>query len=424
MSICENLGINIINYQCPKELSSNIKENRYKLIIDGIFGIGINRDLSPRYEELIDYINQVDVTKIAIDIPSGICADTGRILGSGIKADLTISVQCEKRGTVLFPGKAYAGKVVIIDVGIETSYRDNQEGRPYSLFDERNLCYTFEADDVQRLLPKRWDYSHKGTYGKVLIIAGSKGMAGAAYLSARAAYGVGVGLVHIYTPNTNCGVLQTLLPEAIISSYDDFEPTKLDNLLNWTDVVCMGPGLGQSAIAKKIVEYTLENINVPVVIDADGINLSKEHKSLMQTMRTPCIITPHLKEMANLMDLSVSKIQENPIKTLENFTDQFPIICVLKDARTLIGQKNSPFFINTSGNHSMAKAGSGDVLAGIITGLIAHKESFTPYMAATFATYLHGLGGDSARDLLGSNSVLARDIITGVENILHNYENI
>ena len=463
MSICESLGLDIIKVDSPLTLN-----NRYTVVIDGIFGIGLGRPLSDKYVQVIDAVNRISCTKVAIDIPSGICADTGKVLGEGVKADLTIAIQCEKRGTVLFPGKSYAGKVVTVDIGIETTYRDeskrwhgdesrrrngDEANNGQNFFGDEELCYAYELLDVKDYMPKRWENSHKGTYGKVLVIAGSVGMSGAAYLAARAAYGVGVGLVQIYTHEENRVVLQTLLPEAIVTTYEStpinqkvvnesnqsndktysssercpldgeslgMNLSQLNELLQWANVVCIGPGLGTSIRAEEILVHTLRNAKVPVVIDADGINLLKGHENLLKESQYPRVITPHIKEMAKFMGVPVAKIQEEPIESLKDFTKEYSTICVLKDARTLIGKEQMPFFINTSGNNAMAKGGSGDVLAGVITGLMAHKDSFTPYEAASFGAYLHGLGGDRARDELGNNSVLARDIITGVEKTLNN----
>jgi NAD(P)H-hydrate epimerase len=159
-----------------------------------------------------------------------------------------------------------------------------------------------------------------------------------------------------------------------------------------------------------------------VVIDADGINLLKDHKQLLKDFKSTCVITPHIKEMANFIELSVTEVKENPLLTLKDFVTEYPVICVLKDARTLMGHGEDAFYINTSGNNAMAKGGSGDVLAGVITGLIAQHGSLPAYKAASFGVYLHGLGGDKAKEKLGSYSVLARDIINGIEEVLRLHE--
>ena len=446
MSICKKLGLDIIEVFKENRVEKDEKRTKinsliffnhhYTVVMDCLFGIGLSRHLSEEYIQVIKKVNLVNATKVAMDIPSGISADTGKILGEAIKADLTISIQCEKRGTMLFPARGYAGKVVTRDIGIETTYKSGHQ-KGLSIFEDEELCFAYQLEDVNEKIPKRRENSHKGTYGKVLVIAGSAGMSGAAYLAARAAYGVGVGLVQIYTPEENRIVLQTLLPEAIVTTYKTIDgscPLKkdslttllssLDKLLKGADVVCIGPGLGTGSTAQVILNHALRKAKVPMIIDADGINLLKGHENLLVEFKPPCVITPHIKEMANFMDVTIPKIQEDLPKSLKEFTEKYPSICVLKDARTLVGQKQLPFFINDSGNHAMAKGGSGDVLAGVIAGLMAHKSSFTPYEAATFGVYLHGLGGDKARDKLGSNSVLARDTIVGIEEVLKSTEKV
>jgi NAD(P)H-hydrate epimerase len=420
--ICENLGLDVIEFFNDERLVEKLLSDKgFTVIVDGIFGIGLSRSLSDKYMSIIGMVNGLGCEKVSIDIPTGICADTGQVLKYAIKADLTIAIQCEKRGTVLFPGASFAGKVITVDIGIVTIYKDEYDNLHY-VFGKDDLCYAYEETDIKEYLPRRFRNSHKGTYGKVLVIAGSAGMSGAAYLAARAAYSIGVGLVQIYTPLVNRTTIQTLLPEGIVTTYDEFNQKQLEELLDWADAVCIGPGLGTGSVAEKILVHTLLKTNSPVVIDADGINLLKEHKQLLKECKLPCIITPHIKEMANFMDLSVTNVKENPLQTLNDIVASYPAICVLKDTRTLIGHGKVSFYLNTSGHNAMAKGGSGDVLAGVITGLIAPHDSLNAYAAASFGVYLHGLGGDKAKEKLGSNSVLARDIITSIEEVLRQHE--
>ena len=426
MNICQNLGIDVINGL--EDIETLIAQN-FTAIIDGIFGIGLTRAISEKYLEVIEKVKMLKGVKvIAIDIPSGVCATTSEYFAGSlgaIQADLTIAIQCEKLGTVLFPGSRFSGKVVTVDIGILV----NQ----FYTFGEEHLCYTFDKKDVKTYMPKRVVDSHKGDYGKVLVIAGGAGMSGAAFLSGRAAYAVGAGVVKIYTATENKSVLQTLLPESIVVAYDQFDSSQLNELLEWAEVVCIGCGLGQSSLSEKILVHTLKKVNCPIVIDADGINLLKNHKELLEELEHPCILTPHIKEMANFTDLTIKDLKENPVKSARDFAKSYSAICVMKDARTVVSSNERHTFINTSGNNAMAKGGAGDVLAGVITGLIGisrrHGEIVVPvpsddstFLNATFGVFLHGLGGDMARDKKGSHSVLARDIITGIEEVLAQVE--
>ena len=392
------------------KIVTEIPNAEYTVIIDAVFGVGLSREVTGHYAEVIDRMNVLKGKKVAVDIPSGISSYNGRILGTAFRADLTVSFQCEKLGTVLFPGKEYAGKVFSVDIGIDTSiFQENRE-----------ICYTLETNDILKRLPVRKANSHKGTYGKVLMITGSKGMAGAAYLSAKAAYTCGAGLVQIYTEESNRSILQQLLPEAIISRYQEYDEEELKRRLKWADVICIGCGLGQNAVAESLVKGTLKHCAVPCVIDADGLNILACHMELISHTEIPVILTPHMKEMAGLLGSSVGELLEERFEKILDFTGRYPVTCALKDARTVVAEQSKPFFLNTAGNQAMAKAGSGDVLAGVITGLLAQRMN--TYEAAVLGVYLHACGGDEAKNACGSYSVLAEDLIAGIKTCLKKAE--
>lgn len=399
--IADNLGIPIV---------TEIPDVRYSVILDAIFGVGLSRDIGGKFASVIEQLNKKEGYKIAVDIPSGVSSANGKILGTAFKADLTVSVQCEKLGTVLYPGKDFAGEVVVKSIGIDTEiYRDNKE-----------ICYTLEQKDFHTCLPKRVANSHKGTYGKVLMITGSKGMAGAAYLSAKAAYTSGAGLVQIYTVQENRAILQQLLPEAIISTYTEYSEEELGRLLKWADVVCIGCGIGQGKQAEALLQGVLRFCNVPCVVDADGINLLAKHMELLKKCAFPIVLTPHMREMTRMLGCSIPELIENRFDQLMTFVRQYPVVCALKDARTIVAEKNQSVFVNTAGNNAMAKAGSGDVLAGVITGLAAQHMNI--YNSAVTGVYLHACGGDNAKEQCGSYSVLAEDLIMGIKNVLSQLE--
>ena len=387
-----------------------LPEESFTLIIDALFGVGLNREIQGHYKEVIQQLNVSSGEKVAVDIPSGIHAGTGEVLGVAFQADLTVSFQCEKLGTVLFPGKTYAGKVVVADIGIEDSI----------FAKERDVCYTLELTDLPSFLPSRKPNSHKGSYGKVLMITGSEGMAGAAYLSAKAAYTCGAGLVQIYTPASNRVVLQQSLPEAIVTTYEEFDRKQLRELLEWADVICIGCGFGQNEVSHQILKCVLTHRQVPCVVDADGINLLSRSMEYVIPNSDPLILTPHLKEMSRLTGCSVAEIQEKRFQILDEFCNHYDAVCVLKDARTVVAREGKQYFVNTAGNQSMAKAGSGDVLAGVITGMLAGH--LAPYDAAVIGVYLHACGGDHAKETLGSYSVLAEDLIAHIGTVIKEAE--
>ncbi len=399
--IAEKSGVSVV---------TEIPKGEYTVIIDAIFGVGLSREIRGHYREVIDLMNRMRGKKVAVDIPSGIHAADGTVLGTAFRADLTVSFACEKLGTVLFPGYDYAGRVVPVEIGIRTDFfAGNQE-----------VCYTLEEADLSGRLPLRVKNSHKGTYGRILMITGSRGMSGAAYLSAKAAYMTGGGLVQIYTEESNRVILQQLLPEAIISTYTDYEEERLGELLEWADVLCIGCGLGQSGTARQILEYVLKNRKVPYVIDADGLNILSGRMELLPKETEEIVLTPHMKEMAGLLGCSIAELAENRFEILRTFTERYGVVCALKDARTVVAARGRQNFLNTAGSSAMAKAGSGDVLAGVITGLLAQKER--AYEGAVTGVYLHACGGDAARAECGGYSVLAEDLITGIKTCIKHTE--
>ncbi len=404
MHVLENMQIKIGN---------SLPDKEYSAIIDAVFGIGLSREIQGRYQSVIEKMNAYDAKKIAVDIASGVSADDGRILGCAFKADLTVTFAYAKAGQILFPGKSYSGKICVRNIGIINPELDSIE----------DVYFTLQKEDIKiRIVPRTPD-SNKGNYGKVLFITGSKGMSGAAYLSAKAAYLAGAGLVRVFTEESNRQIIQQLLPEAVLTTYSvhDKEPfSELQDLLKWADVICLGCGLGMSELSKRLVKDVLEYNDNPGVIDADGINIiaefSEEEKDAFRKKAELYILTPHMKEMSRISGKAVAELKNNRLELTKCFVRDFPVTCVVKDSRTLVIKNQKQYYLNTSGNAAMAKAGAGDVLAGIITGLIAQKMS--NYEAAVLGVYMHGLAGDYAKEACGAYSVLAEDILSGFRRIM------
>ncbi len=364
----------------------HMKQKEYSVIIDAIFGTGLKREITGMYAEVIRMANTKGGKKVAIDISSGIHDTTGQVMETAFEADLTVAIAFIKRGQVLYPGAAYAGKIAVGDIGITKE----------AVCGEGILTKSYDFDDLKERFPKRRPNSHKGTYGKVLMIVGSKGMSGAAYLSAAAAYAVGAGLVQIYTSEDNRVILQQQLPEAIITTYETYDESQLSKILSWADVVGIGCGLGKSETSVKIVQRTLKETRVPCVVDADALNILSEHMEWLEHVNQTLILTPHMKEMSRLLKCSVEELFAQKEEYLTIFCKKYPVTCVLKDARTWIAQNGKEMCLNLSGNAAMAKAGSGDVLAGMITGIAAQKTA--AYESASMGGYLLGLAGEAAKD--------------------------
>lgn len=387
------------------------QEDSYSVIIDAVFGVGLSRKVEGRYRQVIEQMNRMRGTKFAVDIPSGLSATTGCILGCAFKADYTVTFQLKKIGLELSQGRTMAGRVIVPDIGISTD----------SICEDQEIVRTARKDIYRKMLPDRPEDSNKGTYGRLLVIAGSKGMAGAAYLNAHAAYMTGAGLVRIYTSSDNREILQTLLPEAIITTYEEYNKEELLSLLTWADSVCIGSGLGMSRLSEKILKTVIEYVKVPCLIDADGLNLLAENKNYLNQMaERRFVITPHMKEMSRLTGTPVEELKADRIQILKDFISRYRITCVLKDSRTLIASEEKGIRMNLTGNSAMAKAGSGDVLAGVISGwMVQGKEAED---AAELGTYIHGLSGDLAKFEKGVYSVMARDLIEYISKALMKLE--
>lgn len=380
---------------------------KYSIIIDALFGVGLNRNVEGDYADALEIMNQMKGYKIAADIPSGISADNGQILGTAFKADTTVTFGFLKRGVLLNPGIEYAGEIVLDDVGITE----------HSL----NNCCTMmiEPEDIRNLLPKRSRFGHKGTYGKVLVIAGSEDMCGAAFLSAKAAYIMGAGLVKIYTHKSNRNVIAGLLPEALISCYEENEPEKLVKELQWADTVIIGPGLSKSKISVNIVKDTLYHCTKLCIIDADALNIISEYPEFVSMSSCQKIVTPHMMEMARLTGQTINDVKEYRFEALEAVLRAFADVCVLKDAVTITGDQSGRLYFNASGNSALSKGGSGDVLTGIIAGL--YVQGMVPGQAAALGVYLHGLAGEMMGERKGYYSVMASDLFEGLTELLNEY---
>lgn len=380
-------------------------DGTYDVVVDAIFGIGLSRPIVGEMAELIEKMNQMTGFKVALDMPSGISAEDGEVLGSAFMADATITFSFGKAGQYLWPGAKYCGKTYIVDIGItEESWLEN---RP-------RLAY-LEDMDLQQL-PVRAEDSHKGSYGKLLVIAGSSQMAGAAVLAAKAAYRMGTGLVKVVTAEENRNILLTLVPEALVSVYGkNIDKKKLIEELKWADAVVLGPGIGTGAAAEDLLSTVMMNVNVPLVLDADALNLLAKEPERLLRPHMDLVVTPHLGEMSRLTGDAVSYIKSKLIEEARDFAQNYDVICVLKDAHTVTAVPYGLTYLNLSGNNGLATGGSGDVLSGMIGALLA--QGLKADMAAPLGVYLHGRAADEEVKNTGCRGMMAQDILEGLTNI-------
>ncbi len=375
---------------------SSISEGGYTAVLDALFGIGLHRTVEGLCAEAICAVNALCVPVVAVDIPSGVSGATGEILGEAIRATETVTVACPKVGMYRYPGAMYCGICTVAEIGISP---DEAEGG------ERILVP--EEADIRMRIPPRVPYGNKGTFGRVLIAAGAENMSGAAYLAALAAYRCGAGLVQILTPAANRIILQSTLPEAILTTYEGIPTTALiKEALGRADTVVLGPGIGQGEGALALVRGILASVRVPTVIDADALNLiAREHLPYPDSP-TPLILTPHPGELSRLLGIPTEVLLPHLPAYAAAYADKHRLILVAKDARTVITDGKQTY-LNVTGSSALAKGGSGDVLAGAVGALLA--GGCTALDAALISVYIHGLAGEEAGRLHGTRGVLARE---------------
>ena len=389
------------------------------ILVDAVFGIGLDRPVEGEYLEMITQINRLRATHstacrvMALDLPSGVSADSGKVLGAAVGADITVTFGQYKRGILLHPAKLWVGELNIAWIGIGTNEALG--------FPEEFLC---EEKDVRPVL-RRDPYSNKGTYGRVVVVAGCRGMSGAATLAARAAYRTGAGLCEVVTDESNRIILQTTVPEAIVSTYErEDDLSAVDTALARADSIVIGCGLGQSvlsaAVLHRVLRYCKDVRRVPLVIDADGLNLISAHPELWALVPRDAILTPHPGEMARLCGCRVSEIVDDLRGYACSLAAQREIVCVLKDACTVVATKGRVLY-PLCGNNGMATGGSGDVLAGILGAVLAaRREEFTmdPGYFAAIGSSIHAMAGNHAVCKTGEHGLMASDIADAVGSVL------
>ena len=369
------------------------------VIIDALFGIGLSRNIEGDLRLLIDKINTFKALKIAIDMPSGIDSATGSVMGTAFKADFTVTFGYKKTGQLLDPGRQYCGSIYDFNIGLNAELIKNFAVKYYAL----------DKSDLTKCLSGRREDGNKSTFGKVLIIAGSANISGAAFLSAKAALKSGCGMVRIYTAVENRTILAGLLPEALIDTYDtDFKSEDLKKACQWADIIVFGPGIGTGKNSSDMLNWLIKNTDLPLIIDADGLNLLAVDPERIDKYRGQVILTPHMGEMSRLIQRPIDEIKKDRLNIAENFALEHNAVVVLKDSVTVTAVPFKNTYLNTSGNSGLATAGSGDVLTGIIASLFVNKPDETSIAAAV---YLHGRCADEYAGRCDPITMTASDII-------------
>ena len=387
-------------------------------VVDAVFGIGLDRPIVGETASLLAAVAETKLPVLAVDIPSGVNADTGEIWGVALPATATVTMQALKAGLLLYPGTEVCGEIAVAELGIDLS----SAARPFA--------YAADETLLRRVMPPRKRRTHKGTYGWVTLLCGSEGMSGAAVLAARASLRSGAGMVRVLTPPCNRTVLQTTVPEAIVSAYTI--PAEAAGYAEG-DALVLGCGLGVSELSREALRAVLKlrptgGVVPPVVLDADGINHAVKDSSLwgdLLAYHRQVVVTPHPMEMSRLCGRSVPDILAHPVEIAKEFAATWGVTVVLKDAHTVIASPEGEMFLCASGNAGMATGGSGDALAGVIGSLLAQNwarigEDLTITEIAAAGVYLHARAGDLAAGEIGEYGMLPSDLIERIPSVCTN----
>ena len=385
------------------EITTNLdppKLNAETLVVDGLFGSGLNKPLAGGFAAMVKYINQSPAKVVSIDIPSGLMTEDNsyNIHANIIRASLTLTLQQKKLSMLMADNQQYLGRLRVLDIRLSQEFIQNTECR----------CRILEENDIRPLLKSRSDFAHKGSMGNALLIAGSYGMSGASVLATKACLRTGAGKVTAHTPKRNYEIMQISVPEAVLQM--DAEETIFSEPVDTEmfDALGVGPGLGQNETTAIALIAQLRRATCPLVIDADALNILSSHRAWMQQLPKNIIMTPHPKEFDRLAGNASSSCTERLMKASE-LAERLQAYIILKGHYSALCHPDGKIDFCSTGNSGMATAGSGDVLTGIITGLLA--RGYKQEDACRLGMHLHGLAGDLAAKDLGKESLIASDII-------------
>ncbi|MGK5083776.1 NAD(P)H-hydrate dehydratase [Bdellovibrionota bacterium FG-1] len=407
--ILKKLKAKLVCLEASSDLQDFFNSSRGPFtIVDGIFGTGLKGDLEGMFYEVVEMINaQNSPEVVSLDIPSGVSGDTGAVHGNSVMASMTVSFGFPKLGHFLPPGAARRGELINVDISLPARFR--KEGDKFLLLKQ----------PIAHLVQERDRYGHKNSFGHTLLIGGSPGRLGAIVMAARACHRIGTGLVTIASWEDSFNNLLLKIPNETMAVPLKFSGPEYDvylrNLPTYSSIV-VGPGLGLRAEGRKLLEELLMSYHGPMVVDADALNLIADHKlhELLIRRRAPTVLTPHLGEMARLMGVSKEEVRQDPVRMIKEGVAATHSIMLLKGAATIITSPEDQLYLNHYPNDGMATAGSGDVLAGMIGGLLG--QGMDPFPGTLLGVYLHSLAGDFAAKALGHRSMTAQDIIENISN--------
>ena len=410
--LCSEAALKLEEYRSVYGRLTDLSEidlTEADIIIDAIFGTGLNKMLTGNASKAVEMINSSDAYTVSVDIPSGINADTGAVMGNAVIADLCITFSFAKPGHILYPGREYSTQSEIIDIGLNV--------------DDNGIDW-IEEGDIKEVFPPRKSNTHKGNYGKLAVVAGSAGMMGAAIMSCEAAYRTGSGMVTLAYPVQPQGLISEAKPHEIITMplpekngcISEEAKALLDTLAVDKDCAAVGMGLGRSEDIFSVIKYIALTYNVPLLLDADALFALSKDPYILLSRPAPTVITPHHMEMARLTSLSCSQVAAAPMETALDFAQCYGVTVLLKGSTTFICSPEGKASVVTNGTPAMAKAGSGDVLSGIIAALIGMGNDV--YTAARIGACLHASAGSRCAEELGEYSVCAGDVINTLHKVI------
>lgn len=419
LKIVQDMGLPYTVLQ-PENLDSVAVElEKADLIVDALFGTGFKGVPREPFASLIRMVNKAGKPVIAVDIPSGMEADTGRISGDCIRAQATVTMGMPKLGLYLDPGAQYTGKVIVGDISFPPDLK-SEEGGDYYLVDEKMAA---------EMLPERLPTSHKGDFGHVAVIGGTRGYTGAVVLASNAALRGGAGLVTAIIPEVCYPIAAVKLTEAMTfpakgTENGGFSSSALESIkgvLQRATVAAVGPGLGQEEETADFLEDLLKNLNIPIVLDADALNIIAKRRHLLSDQalakqRRNWVFTPHPGEMARLCDTTIAAVQEDRVGVAAEASRKWGVVLVLKGAHTVIAGPEGPLFINSTGNPGLASGGTGDVLAGLIASFLA--QGLDPLQAAVCGPFIHGLAADRIAEKSGEAGMIAGDLLAEISQVI------
>ena len=368
-------------------------------VIDAVYGIGFKGALNKRIKPVADLVNSTHSKVLSVDLPSGVNCDDGSVENTAFRADVTVSFSTLKPCHVLYPAMDYCGRTSVAQVGINRGV----------IYDSECLTETISGKKISLLMPKKSVSANKGNVGTLSVVCGSYGMSGAAQMCIQGALRSGTGLVKGVVPNSIYPVLAGNIPQAVFLPCEKPDNETIEQGMQKSGAVVIGCGMGNTTQTRDAVEFIIKSSNISIVIDADGINAISGEPEILTEANAPVILTPHPGEMARLLNTSVNIIQNNRLTAAVEFSKKYKVITVLKGAYTVVAHPNGKSLVNPTGNNGMAKAGSGDVLAGIIGSFLS--MGMEPFNAALSGVYCHGYAGDLAEKQFGNISMLATDII-------------